>query len=247
MPWNFLILPLVAGYYLLTRSYLFRFKQQRLDTQRLIFESILLSVLITVLTYFIRIAVELLSPAIIAFLYKFIPLKIPYVGTAIFTLLFAVAFSEIINLFLHKERFVKQAITSVGNEFELMLASSFTEELLLQFTLDNNKFYIAWVKELPIPSISSYIRIIPAISGYRNEEKELVFTSQYLSVYAEYIKEGRITDIEQLKIDVILDLKNIVSVSYFDKEMYNRFNRLKDTIIENEVETSESASYSNPY
>ena len=117
----------------------------------------------------------------------------------------------------------------MGNEFELMLASSFTEGLLLQFTLDNNKFYIAWVKELPIPSISSYVRIIPAISGFRNNEKELVFTSQYLSVYAEYINEGKITAIEQLKIDMVLDLKNVVSVSYFDKEMYNRFNRLKDT------------------
>ncbi|MEO6903650.1 MAG: hypothetical protein ABI315_10970, partial [Bacteroidia bacterium] len=120
------------------------------------------------------------------------------------------------------------AIKEVGNEFELILKSSFTEGLLLQFTLDNNKFYIAWVKELPIPSISNYIRIIPAISGYRNNEKELVFISQYLSVYAEYIEEGKITDIEELKIDLILDLRRIVSVSYFEKEMYNRFNKLKD-------------------
>lgn len=229
MPWNFLILPLVAGYYLLTRSFYFRFKQQRLDTQRLIFESVLLSVGITIFTYFIRILVEHFSPTLFFAVYKFIPIKMPYVGTAIFTLVFAVIFSEISNLVLNKERFIKHAINSVGNEFELMLASSFTEGLLLQFTLDNNKFYIAWVKELPIPSISSYIRIIPAISGYRNDEKELIFTSQYLSVYAEYINEGRITDIEQLKIDLVLDLKNIVSVSYFDKEMYNRFNRLKDS------------------
>lgn len=229
MPWNFLILPLVAGYYLLTRSYYFRFKQQRLDTQRLIFESVLLSVALTIFTYLIRIIAEHISPTFIATLYRFIPIKIPYVGTAIFTLVFAVLFSEVVNLILHKERFIINAIRSVGNEFELMLASSFTEGLLLQFTLDNNKFYIAWVKELPIPSISSYVRIIPAISGFRNNEKELVFTSQYLSVYAEYINEGKITAIEQLKIDMVLDLKNIVSVSYFDKEMYDRFNRLKDT------------------
>lgn len=229
MPWNFLILPLVAGYYLLTRSYYFRFKQQRLDTQRLIFESVLLSVCLTIFTYLIRVIVEHTFPLSIATLYQLIPIKIPYVGTAVFTLVFAVLFSEIINLILNKERFIINAIRSVGNEFELMLASSFTEGLLLQFTLDNNKFYIAWVKELPIPSISSYVRIIPAISGFRNDEKELVFTSQYLSVYAEYINEGKITAIEQLKIDMVLDLKNIVSVSYFDKEMYNRFNRLKDT------------------
>jgi len=230
MPWNFLILPLIAGYYLLTRSYFCKFKQQRLDTQRLIFETILLSVVITIFTYFTRAIIESFFPCLVNALYNFVPLKIPYIGTAIFTLLFSVLFTETSNLFMRrrKEQFIKHAITSVGNELELMLESSFTEGVLLQLTLDNNKFYIAWVKELPIPSISNYIRIIPAISGYRNKELELVFTSQYLSVYAEYIQEGKITDIEQLKIDIVLNLKNVISVGYFDKEMYNRFNRLKE-------------------
>jgi hypothetical protein len=228
MPWNFLILPLVAGYYVLTRSYFFRFKQQRLETQRLIFESILLSVVITILTYIIRFVADYFSPTAIQALYNLIPVKSPYIGTATFTLLFAVLFSEVINLFLNKEKHITNAINNVGNEFELMLASSFTEELLLQFTLDNNKFYIAWVKELPIPSISNYIRVTPAISGYRNAEKELIFTSHYLSVYVEYMNEGKIKNIEQLNTDLVLNLKNIISVSYFDPEMYNRFNKIKD-------------------
>lgn len=230
MPWNFLILPLIAGYYLLTRSYYFKFKQQRLDTQRLIFETILLGVGITIITYFTRAIIESVFPSWVPALYKFIPIHLPYTGTCIFTLLFSVSLTELSNLFVpkHSQKFIKKAIKSVGNEFELMLESSFSEGLLLQFTLDNNKFYIGWVKELPVPSISNYIRIIPAISGYRNEEMELVFTSQYLSVYSEYIQEGKITDIEQLNIDIVLNLKNIISVGYFDKDMYNRFNRLKD-------------------
>lgn len=230
MPWNFLILPLIAGYYLLTRSHFFKFKQQRFDTQRLIFETVLLSVIVTIITYVIRAIAESIFPSFIATLYKFIPMQAPYVGTAIFTLLFSILFTETANLFVpkHSEKFVRKAIRRVGNEFERMLESSFTEGVLLQFTLDNNKFYIGWVKQLPIPSVSNYIRIIPAISGYRNEELELVFTSQYLSVYSEYIREGKITDIEQLKIDIILNVKNVISVGYFDKEMYNRFNRLKD-------------------
>jgi len=230
MPWNFLILPLIAGYYLLTRSHFFKFKQQRLDTQRLIFETVLLSVVITIITYVIRAAAEVCLPSFIATLYKFVPMQVPYIGTAIFTLIFSMLFTEIANLFIpkHSEKFVRRAIKSVGNEFELMLESSFTEGVLLQFTLDNNKFYIGWVKALPIPSVSNYIRIIPAISGYRNKELELVFTSQYLSVYSEYIREGKITDIEELKIDIILNVKNIISVGYFDKDMYNRFNRLKE-------------------
>jgi hypothetical protein len=229
MPWNFLIFPLIAGYYVLTRSYFFRFKQQRLETQRLIFESILLSVVVTIITYIIRVLIEYSFPACINILYNLIPIKSPYVGTAIFTLLFAVLFSEFINLlFLNKEKHITKAIRNVGNEFELILASSFTEGLLLQFTLDNDKFYIAWVKELPIPSVSNYVRLTPAISGYRNNEKELIFTSHYLSVYVEYINEGKVKDIEQLNTDLVLNLKNIISVSYFDPDMYNRFNKVKD-------------------
>lgn len=42
MPWNLLVLPLAAAYYILTRCDLLKYKQQRLDRQRLIFESVLL-------------------------------------------------------------------------------------------------------------------------------------------------------------------------------------------------------------
>ena len=77
MPWNLLILPLVAGYYLLTRSYYFKYEQQRLDRQRLIFESVLLGVALAVFTYIIRIIAESFPPTkeIILVIYDFLPLK----------------------------------------------------------------------------------------------------------------------------------------------------------------------------
>ena len=62
-----------------------------------------------------------------------------------------------------------------GNEFELLLSSSFFYAHLLQFTMDSGKFYIDWVKELPKPFTTSYIRITPVFSGYRKaDDKELV-------------------------------------------------------------------------
>ncbi len=62
MPWNLLLLPLVAGYYIFTRSYFFKFKQQRLDQQRLIFESIIWAVIASVTTYLLRLIYESISP-----------------------------------------------------------------------------------------------------------------------------------------------------------------------------------------
>ncbi len=51
------------------------------------------------------------------------------------------------------------------------------------------------------------------------------FTTHYLSVYSEYVKEGRIKNIEELDVDLIITLDNLITVSYFDVEIYDRFNK----------------------
>jgi len=227
MPWNLLILPLVAGYYIFTRSYFFKFKQQRLDRQRLIFESVIWAVVTSLITYLIKLIYE--SIASIEFqkiVYNIIPIKSPYVGISFCILLLSISLTELINLFLDEKKYITKAIKSIGNEFELLLKSSFTDNKLLSFSLDNEKIYIAWVKELPIPSVSKYVRIIPIISGYRDNQKNVIFTTHYLSVYAEYIKEGKVKSIEELDTDLILNSDNIVSVSFFDIDMYSVFNKV---------------------
>lgn len=229
MPWNLLILPLVGGYYILTRSFIFKFKQQRLDRQRLIFESILLAVSLAILAYSLRLFFLFFTPMYYLQFHDHLPLKIPFLGTSLLSLVIGVAFSEKGNKLLDKEKYIKRAIKLVGNEFELMLKSSFSDGQLIQITLKNDKIYIGWVKELPIPSISNYIRIIPAISGFRNQERETFLTTHYLSVYSEYIKEGRITHISELNVDLIISNSEIISDSYFDLEMYEKFNKIKSS------------------
>ncbi len=227
MPWNLLLLPLVAGYYIFTKSYFFKFKQQRIDQQRLVFESIILAVAASIITYSIRLFYEsVASPEFQSIVYKAIPIKSPYAGTSLCILLLSITFTEISNLFLDEKKRIIKAIKAIGNEFELQLKSSFTENKLLLFTLNNGKIYIAWVKELPIPSVSKYVRIIPIISGYRDDQKNVVFTTHYLSVYGEYIKEGKVQSISELNTDVILNSDDIVTVSFFDNEMYKVFNKV---------------------
>ncbi|WP_066629368.1 hypothetical protein [Labilibacter marinus] len=200
--------------------------QQRLDRQRLIFDSILLGISILAITIVIRKVAEIFIPEFIQTLHSYLPLQTPYIGTTIFSFIFSVAFTELGNLTFcsnHKKQ-IEKAIKKVGNELEILLRSSFKDSKLLEFTLDNNKVYIAWVKELPIPTVSNYIRVIPVLSGYRNEQRQLNFTTHYLSVYSEYVNEGRVEDVSELDVDLILTLDNLVSVSYFDIGMYERFN-----------------------
>lgn len=225
MPWNLLLFPLVAGYYIFTKSYYFKFKQQRLDQQRLVFESIILGVIASVITYaFSLVYQSIASAGFQKGVYDLIPIKSPYAGTSLFILIFSIGFTEVSNLFLDKKKHVVKAVKSIGNEFELMLNSSFTDNKQLLFTLNNGKIYIAWVKELPIPAVSKYVRIIPIISGYRDEQKNVIFTTHYLSVYAEYINNGKVKSIEELDTDIILNSEDIVTVSFFDIDMYSVFN-----------------------
>src|SRR5690554_1853466 len=119
MPWNLLILPLVAGYYLLTRFYPFKYKQQRLDRQRLIFESILLGVSISIIGYSLRIFAEIIIPQNIwQIICGVLPIQYPYIRTSFSILIITVLFTEIVNKFLSKENYIKKAIKDVGNEYE---------------------------------------------------------------------------------------------------------------------------------
>lgn len=227
MPWNLLILPLVAGYFLLTKCYVFKFHQQRLDRQRLIFESILLGIAIMVVTYILREIFFAVLPNFSNLIYSYSPFDIPYALTSFFTITVSILFTVIYNWFSTDKEWIKKSIKDVGNEFEILMMWSFTEKSLLQFTLDNGKVYVAYVKELPIPSISNYIRLIPFISGYRDSQQEVHYTTHYLSVYDEYISKGKVTNIEELNTDIVLDITNIIGVSNFDLGMHKKFQNKK--------------------
>lgn len=229
MPWNLLILPLVSGYYLLTKLNHFKYRQQRLERQRLVFDSVLLGVASFIMTYILRLVIESVAPSLIAVIYNLFPLHIPLLGTSFSCLFLVVIFVYFGNLlpFLSKEKCVKRAIKKVGNELELLLLSSVKEQRLLQFTLNNGKTYVGWVKELSAPRTNSFIRIIPAISGFRDDKMNVVYNTHYLKVYSEYIAEGQTLNLKDLRTDLIIFEDKIVSVSYFDLEMYEKFNELQ--------------------
>ncbi len=230
MPWNLLILPLAAGYYLITRSNYFKYFQQRLDRQRLIFDTILLGIAISIIGFLVRLLFDYTLPNLIDSIYKFLPLRVSFFGTTLATFFGTVCFVEVTNKFVfsNRNKQIKRAIELHGNELEKIFADSFFNDELLEFTLDTNKVYIGQVRELPIPTTTNFIRIIPWVSGYRNSKKKLIFTTKYYTVYNQYILEGTISQIDELNVDLIITLDNLVSVSYFDHQTYKMFNPVKE-------------------
>lgn len=204
MPWNILLLPLLSGYYIITNSYLFKFKHQRLDSQILIFQSILYGLIIFIFTYSLRF---IISDNIINYLYQFIPLKIYLLGTSVFTLLFSIILTHLINLFLEEDKFISKAIEEKGNEMEIIINSAFINNTLIEIILNNNTVYTAWIKELPIPNKTNYITLIPTISGYKNNENNIIYNKNYLSI----IKNNP-------NCSVII---NISDISYLSNFIYN--------------------------
>lgn len=224
MPFNLLLFPLVGAYYILIRFKYLKYIQSRLESQRILLNAALIGIFLLTFTFFLRAIANILFPETLNSVYQHFPLKVPFFGTTVSSLLIAIIATEAANLFVNREKAIKFSIDYIGNELELMLKSSINDSRLLQITLDNDKFYIGWAKELPKPSVSNYIRIIPAFSGYRNDKKELIFTTEYLSVYASYINEGSVKDIDELNTDLVIRLNNIITVAFFDMEMYQRFN-----------------------
>lgn len=224
MPFNLLLFPLAGGYYIFVRFYYFQYIQHRSDRQRLIFNSIIAGLFLLILTYTIRVITEYYFPDLIRSIWLKLPIKEAYFGTSLASFLIALVVTEVTNKFLDRDDLIIKAIKKEGNELELLIERSVDIGSFIHFTLKNDKVYVGFITELPIPSKSTHVRIIPVLSGYRDEEKQIIFNTEYLEVYAQYVRDGRITDIEDLNSDIIIVIDEILTANLFDPEMFDKFN-----------------------
>ena len=227
MPFNLLLFPLVGGYYLIIRLERFKYIQQRLDSQKLLFNSVIAGSFLLILSFLISSLFIYFFPTQAEYLKAIPPLNRPYFATTLLSFFISIVITETGNLFIDRDLAISRSIDKIGNELELLVKLSFETDQLIQFTLKNDKFYIGWAETLPIPQRSNYIRIIPAFSGYRHKEtKKLVFTTQYLDIYSAYIREGAVNSIEELNMNLVIKSDDILLANTFNIEMYERFNSL---------------------
>jgi hypothetical protein len=226
---NLFIFPILGGYYILIRSELFRYRQQRLEPQKLIFNSFLGGIILIIVAWVLTGLITYVFPTHVEVIKSYYPLKQQaYFGTCISSFFMSILFTEISNLVVNKDKRVSRAINKIGNEFERLCESCYRNIDLIQITLKNEKVYVGIVKALPIPSHSNYLRILPVYSGYRHKDtKKLEFTTQYLDVYATYVQSGEVYDIRDLT-NLVIKIDEIISASKFDIEMYDRFLKQAD-------------------
>ncbi len=216
MPWNLFIFPLVAGYFWITRAHYFKFTQQRLDKQRLIYETVLKGTYLGATALIIRFLIHHYYPQLYSWVVGRFPYKQHYLITSTSTLVFAFIFVFGGNKIFNERKQLIKAIHKIGSLLEKMLEDAVTYEKLVLLSLKNDKVYVGWVTYLPIPGVSKYIKIVPVYSGYRNKEKEVILTTNYLNLYK--AKEtGLAWELEKV---ILMD--EILSCSIFNTDFYEK-------------------------
>lgn len=180
MPFNLLLFPLVGGYFFLIFCNKTRYYHQRIDQQRLLFNSVLVGIISLTASYFLLQIMDSLFTGFVSNFKKLFPLEIEYLEVAVFSFLLSVFVTVIVNLFTNKTKALSKSIDKIGNDLEKIIKKGFTEAELIPLTLKSGKAYVGIPLAIPEPSKSStYISIVPFFSGYRNNEKELIFTTEY--------------------------------------------------------------------
>ena len=182
MPYNLLIFPLIGGYFFITHVYFLKFFHQRIERQRLIFNSILAGILLLFLSFVIVLITSELFPSISVFFNSLTSgFETKYLGTTITSLLIGIISPFIINFFLSEEAFIYDSIDKRGTQLEKLLVKSFIDEKYVGLTLKNGKVYIG-IATLPKPG-QEYFSLLPFYSGFRKEDHSLILDTQYIDVY----------------------------------------------------------------
>lgn len=234
MPYNILLLPLVGGYYILLNFIYFKYKYQRLSSQRILFGSIVCSIFLIIVVFSIRVLVSIIWPTLIPSIFQVLN-KIPVthyilLWTGVFSFLFAVIGTTLANSIFTKFNYfnfedpVSYAVKKYGDELEYLFRESAINGFLIQCTLKNNKVYVGFATYIPPPKETNYLKLTPIISGYRdNNTKKLTLTTDYFEVVDKYLNNS---DNQLPDMDIIIKQDEILSANVFDPTMYKLFNNI---------------------
>lgn len=190
--------------------------------------------------FFLRGLIELIPIDITGWIYnllKFIPFQSPdYFWTILFSCFLASIIFVIVELFIKKyyskDDAIVWAIKKNGDELETLVKDSALKGQTIMLTLKNNKVYIGFCEEIPIPQKTNYLKLSPILSGYRNSEtKQFKPTTDYFKVVDKFIeeieeKEGIKKDRITLNTDVIIKQDEILTASIYEQNIYDKFNSL---------------------
>ena len=217
MIWTTFLFTILAGYLFLSNCYLTKYKEQRLDAQRLIFESMLLGFMFLGISLVIRFVFYQINPALIIDVYntvrEFIPYGQPLLYTTLSSLVLSIIATLIFNLWLDKQKQKIKSIERCEDDIEKKLIFSMKGKKLLEFILEDGLVYIAIVSRVSPPNPTSDILMAPFFEGIK-KDNATILVKQYNKN-----KFNEITDLtrenNQNAIEMVIPRKRIIAVSNF--------------------------------
>ena len=226
---DLLLLPLLGGYIFLITFFLTRFYHQRIERQRLIFNSSILAVFLALIVLaFDHFILKMFFLNLRENIGKINPIEYEGLNESLLIFLSSFPIAILFNLLLPKKKALSFVVNKWGSDFEKLfwtsLKSKDDENKLLMITTKSNKVYVGYVNKISEPIDNSHITIIPNFSGYRNKEtQEFKITTDYLNVLEYYINRGEVKLIDK-KMGIVIPLSEITMVSKFISEIFDRFN-----------------------
>lgn len=226
---DLLLLPLLGGYIFLITFFLTRFYHQRIERQRLIFNSSILAVFLALIVLaFDHFILKMFFLNFRENIGKINPIEYEGLNESLLIFLSSFTIAILFNLLLPKKKALSFVVNKWGSDFEKLfwtsLKSKDDENKLLMITTKSNKVYVGYVNKISEPIDNSHITIIPNFSGYRNKEtQEFKITTDYLNVLEYYINRGEVKLIDK-KMGIVIPLSEITMVSKFISEIFDRFN-----------------------
>ena len=226
------LLPILAGGYLILNAKIFRHWTAWLPGRILYFCIAIAGLLAFILAVAIESHFDLpyLRRIFGADVWRFSsPLLLTLVGR--FIILDALFF----GLSKWKPTMVKSLIFNAikGQEFERFIFKAIDERRLIMATLEVGKVYIG----LPLDTFSfadsdtgkKFLRLLPLESGHRDEKQRYERTTIYAPAFAKIKEENpAITPaIIADKLQVVVPVRQIISVHFFDPDLYKTFHAAK--------------------
>jgi hypothetical protein len=136
----------------------------------------------------------------------------------------AYAFAKVLNRFVNKLEHYYDALKE--NEFEYMLVTAMTTEFMVMITMEDSKIYVGWVYQVSDPAKAErkYFSIIPVMTGFRNERREVEFTTYYNELYQ--LTNDALAHLDINHFAVVLPVHRLVSCRLFDADAYSRFEKM---------------------
>lgn len=227
MPAKLLILPLLGGFAFISLYIYLSTATSKLSGERLIFWAALAGVGLTIASRLFVLLVNWLLPGVGAYWQSHI-FPDPYTGTATLALAIGLVSPFLFNRFVSKEDAVSWSIERFGNSMDSLIKRAVDNEFQIQITTKHNKVYVGHVLRQPEHvDQTSYLKIFPLTSGYRDQEtKKVIFEVDYWPLYEKLWGPDSVgpTELEGEDFEKVVPVSNILLISIFDPAIYEYCN-----------------------